>query len=86
MQLRASAEYLDSVWVRCRLSRTMGTSASVLGGGLTIAGGVLTTLTAGLAAPVLIGMESHPCQLLLDHLTGSQLYNHNTDPGMRFNR
>ena len=32
----------------------MGTSASVVGGGLTIAGGVLTTLTAGFAAPVLI--------------------------------
>jgi len=32
----------------------MGTSASMLGGGLTIAGGILTTLTAGAAAPVLI--------------------------------
>ena len=53
-KLRASATYLDSVWVRCRVSRTLGTSASVLGGGLTIAGGVLTTLTAGAAAPVLI--------------------------------
>ena len=40
--------------LRCRLSRTMGTSASVVGGGLTIAGGVLTSLTAGAAAPVLI--------------------------------
>ena len=36
------------------MSRTMGTSTSVLGGGLTIAGGILTTLTAGAAAPVLI--------------------------------
>merc|ERR1719350_2073470 len=53
-KLRASAEYLDSIWLRCRLSRTMGTSASVVGGGLTIAGGILTTLTAGAAAPVLI--------------------------------
>ena len=53
-KLRASATYLDSVWLRCRVSRTLGTSASVLGGGLTIAGGVLTTLTAGAAAPVLI--------------------------------
>ena len=32
----------------------MGTSVSVVGGGLTIAGGILTTLTAGAAAPVLI--------------------------------
>ena len=53
-KLRASAAYLDSVWLRCRVSRTLGTSASVVGGGLTIAGGVLTTLTAGAAAPVLI--------------------------------
>ena len=53
-KLRASAAYLDSVWLRCRVSRTMGSSASVVGGGLTIAGGVLTTLTAGAAAPVLI--------------------------------
>jgi len=53
-KLRASAEYLDSIWLRCRMSRTMGTSTSVVGGGLTIAGGILTTLTAGAAAPVLI--------------------------------
>eukprot|EP00090_Calanus_glacialis_P021837 TRINITY_DN33686_c0_g1_i1.p1 TRINITY_DN33686_c0_g1~~TRINITY_DN33686_c0_g1_i1.p1 ORF type:complete len:265 (-),score=68.83 TRINITY_DN33686_c0_g1_i1:50-784(-) len=32
----------------------MGTSVSVVGGGLTIAGGILTTLTAGAAAPLLI--------------------------------
>ena len=53
-KLKASAEYLDSIWLRCRVSRTMGTSASVVGGGLTIAGGILTTLTAGAAAPILI--------------------------------
>lgn len=39
---------------RCRVSKTMGTGVSVVGGGLTIAGGILTTLTAGAAAPVLI--------------------------------
>ena len=39
---------------RCRVSRTMGTGVSVVGGGLTIAGGILTTLTAGAAAPILI--------------------------------
>ena len=32
----------------------MGTSVSLLGGGLTIAGGILTMATAGAAAPVLI--------------------------------
>jgi len=53
-KLRGSADYLDSIWLRCRVSRTMGTSASMVGGGLTIAGGILTTLTAGAAAPVLI--------------------------------
>ena len=53
-KLRASAEYLDSVWLRCRVSKTMGTSTSIVGGGLTIAGGVLTTMTAGLASPILI--------------------------------
>ena len=53
-KLRVSAEYLDSVWLRCRVSKTMGTGTSMIGGGLTIAGGILTTLTAGAAAPVLI--------------------------------
>ena len=32
----------------------MGTSASVIGGGLTIAGGILTIATAGAGAPILI--------------------------------
>jgi len=53
-KLRASADYLDSIWLRCRVSKTMGTSTSMIGGGLTIAGGILTTLTAGAAMPVLI--------------------------------
>ena len=49
-----SADYLDSIWMRCRVSKTMGTGVSMVGGGLTIAGGILTTLTAGAAAPLLI--------------------------------
>jgi len=53
-KLLMSAAYLDGVWLRCRVSKTMGTSVSMVGGGLTIAGGILTTLTAGLAAPLLI--------------------------------
>ena len=32
----------------------MGTSVSLVGGGLTIAGGILTIATAGVATPVLI--------------------------------
>jgi len=54
VKLEGSADYLDSIWMRCRVSKTMGTSVSVVGGGLTIAGGILTTLTAGAAAPLLI--------------------------------
>ena len=39
---------------RCKISRSMGASASVVGGSLTIAGGILTLTTAGAAAPLLI--------------------------------
>jgi hypothetical protein len=39
---------------RCKITRSLGTSASVVGGSLTIAGGVLTVTTAGLAAPLLV--------------------------------
>lgn len=53
-KLRLSADYLDSIWFRCKISRSLGTSASVVGGGLTIAGGILTLSTAGAAAPLLI--------------------------------
>ena len=53
-KLVASADYLDSLWLRCRVSRTVGTSVSVVGGGLTIAGGLMTAMTAGAAAPILI--------------------------------
>lgn len=53
-KLRSSADYLDSIWLRCRVSKTMGTSASMAGGILTISGGILTALTAGAATPVLI--------------------------------
>ena len=53
-KLMVSAEYLDSLWLRCKVSRTVGTSVSVVGGGLTIAGGIMTAMTAGAAAPILI--------------------------------
>jgi hypothetical protein len=53
-RLRESADYLDSIWYRCRMTRSVGTSASVVGGSLTIAGGILTLATAGAAAPLLI--------------------------------
>ena len=54
VKLRQSADYLDSVWFNCKVTKGVGTSASVIGGGLTIAGGVLTLATAGAAAPLLI--------------------------------
>ena len=53
-KLMISADYLDSLWLRCKISRTVGTSVSVVGGGLTIAGGIMTAITAGAAAPILI--------------------------------
>ena len=39
---------------RCKIGRSIGTSTSVVGGSLTIAGGILTLTTAGAAAPLLI--------------------------------
>ena len=39
-KLMISADYLDSLWLRCKVSRTLGTSVSVVGGSLTIAGGI----------------------------------------------
>ena len=53
-KLLVSADYLDSLWLRCKVSKAVGTSVSVVGGGLTIAGGIMTAMTAGAAAPVLI--------------------------------
>lgn len=41
-------------YFRCRITKSVGTSASVVGGSLTIAGGILTLTTAGLAAPLII--------------------------------
>ena len=39
---------------RCKIGRSVGTSTSIIGGGLTIAGGILTLTTAGAAAPLFI--------------------------------
>jgi hypothetical protein len=51
-----------NVSCRCKISRSLGTSASVVGGSLTIAGGVLTVTTAGAAAPLLIAGIATRCQ------------------------
>ena len=53
-KLIAAAKYLDSLWLRCRVSRSLGSGVSMLGGGLTIVGGVMTAVTSGAAAPILI--------------------------------
>ncbi|KAL9985026.1 hypothetical protein ACROYT_G007380 [Oculina patagonica] len=52
--LRNSADYLDQVWKDCKLASACGSSAGILGGLLTVGGGVATIMTAGAAAPLLI--------------------------------
>ena len=52
--LRAAAKKLDDVWKDCKISHTVGTSVGILGGLLTIGGGIATVLTAGAATPLLI--------------------------------
>ena len=52
--LRESADYLDQVWKDCKLASACGSSAGILGGLLTMGGGVATIMTAGAAAPLLI--------------------------------
>ena len=53
-QLYATADYLDKVWWDCRIASVAGNSAGILGGVLTIGGGIATVLTAGAATPLLI--------------------------------
>ena len=52
--LRAAAKKLDDVWKDCKISHAVGTSVGILGGLLTIGGGIATALTAGAATPLLI--------------------------------
>jgi len=56
--LRDIAEYMDSVTHRTGLAKIVGSGGGILAGGLTLAGGVMTILTAGAAAPVLIAGAS----------------------------
>ena len=51
---RAAAKKLDGVWKDCKISHAVGTSFGMLGGLLTIGGGIATLLTAGGATPLLI--------------------------------
>ena len=50
---RAAADKLDEVWTKHNLAHISGTSAGILGGLLTISGGIATLMTAGAASPLL---------------------------------
>ncbi len=54
-RLRQIADYMESVCRRTGIARVVGSGGGILAGSLTVAGGVLTVLTAGAAAPVLVG-------------------------------
>ena len=49
-----TADYLDKVWRDCKIASVSGNSAGILGGLLTIGGGIATVLTVGAASPLLI--------------------------------
>ena len=53
MYFREIADYIDSIGKKTGMARVLGSSGGILAGGLTIAGGVMTVMTAGAAAPVL---------------------------------
>ena len=52
--LRKIADKLDKVWKDCKIAHLSGTSAGLVGGILSITGGILTIFTLGAATPVLI--------------------------------
>lgn len=52
--LREAANRLDKVWKDCKIARASGNSAGIVGGILTIGGGIATILTAGAATPLLL--------------------------------
>ena len=49
-----TANLLDKVWRDCKIASVAGNSAGILGGLLTIGGGIATVLTLGAASPLLI--------------------------------
>jgi len=52
-RLREIADYIDNIGKKTGMARVLGSSGGILAGSLTIAGGVMTVMTAGAAAPVL---------------------------------
>ncbi len=52
--LRKAANKLDEVWKDCKIAHAFGTTAGIVGGVLTIGGGIATIMTLGAAAPLLL--------------------------------
>ena len=53
-ELRDTADYLDKVWKDCKIASAFGSATGIVGGLLTVGGGIATILTAGIASPLLI--------------------------------
>ena len=52
--LRTVAKKLDGVWRNCKISHAVGISVGIVGGLLSIGGGIATLMTAGAASPLLV--------------------------------
>lgn len=52
--LRAAAAKLDELWTMCKAAQAAGSTGSLVGGFLTIAGGIATVMSAGAASPLLL--------------------------------
>lgn len=52
--LRLAADKLDQVWMDSKIAQAGGTGATILGGLLTIGGGIATVMTLGGATPLLV--------------------------------
>lgn len=52
--LRRAADKLDEVWKDCKIAHATGSSVGIVGGLLTIGGGIATICTAGAATPLLL--------------------------------
>jgi len=56
--LREIADYMDEIGRKAGVAKVVGSGGGVLAGGLTVAGGVMTVMTAGAALPVLVAGAS----------------------------
>merc|ERR1719234_532483 len=54
--LREIADYMDEIARKAGMAKVVGSGGGVLSGGLTLAGGVMTVMTAGAAFPVLVAV------------------------------